>query len=140
MALVVSAAFEVIDGIGGLCERFGGISQLFFDLRLCADKQTVTPVRLSRQCADAADDRLSFLDLIAVDVQHQCQTQCWPLLKLKFEVSRAVSLRRDWDLDCDEKLVVCEGRFISSLNELVDRQRFGSRIAADMRFRAQGEK
>ena len=32
VTLVIGAAFEIVDGIGGLCQRFGCVTQLSFDL------------------------------------------------------------------------------------------------------------
>ena len=69
VAFVFGAAFEIVDGIGGLRQRFGGGGELILNLRLRAGEQSVGFVRLRRHRADAADHRRGFLDRVAIEIQ-----------------------------------------------------------------------
>ena len=41
VALVIGAAFEIVDGIGGFGQRFGCVTQLSFDLCASTGEQSV---------------------------------------------------------------------------------------------------
>ena len=70
MAFIIGAAFEVVDGIGGLRQRFGCVRELFFYLGPRTGEERVGLIRLCRHGADAADDGNSLLNRIAVDIEH----------------------------------------------------------------------
>ena len=66
MPLVFGAAFEIVDGIGGLRESFGGIGELLLDLCSWTCEQTIGSVGLGRHSAYAADDGGRLFNLSAV--------------------------------------------------------------------------
>ena len=78
VALVLGAAFEVVDGIDRLRQGFRRSAELSLNLRLGAGEQAVFFGGLSRNHADAADNSSRFLDILAVDVEDQREPQRRP--------------------------------------------------------------
>ena len=70
MAFIIGPPFEIVDGIGGLRQRFGRIREVLFYLGPRAGQERVGLIRLCRHGADAADDGNSLLDRIAVDIEN----------------------------------------------------------------------
>src|SRR5688572_9991916 len=82
VTFVIGAALEVVNRIRRLGQGVSGLCKLLLDLRFGPGQQSIGFVRLRRYGADAADHRLRSLNILAINIEHQRQTQCRSFLQL----------------------------------------------------------